>query len=84
MHEAGEAHLREEIRQIVAKGKADKRQLNSNAACILERGDVLADLKRKRDEKDAQKQRHPRQTRKRTTVTARTEAEICEPGLRTQ
>jgi hypothetical protein len=78
MHEAGEEHLREEIRQIVAKGKADKRQLNSNAACILERGDVLADLKRKRDEKDAQKQNRTRQTRKKTTT--RIEDEISEPG----
>lgn len=52
MHEAGEAHLREEIRQITAKGKADRRHLNSDAACLIERGEVLAELKRKRDAKD--------------------------------
>jgi hypothetical protein len=61
MHEAGEAHLREEIKQMVAKGKADKRQLNSNAACILERGDTLAEMKRHRDEKDAEKENRKRQ-----------------------
>ena len=54
MHQAGEAHLREEVKQITAKGKADRRQLNSDAACVLERGEVLAELKRKRDMKDAE------------------------------
>jgi len=61
MHEAGETYLREEIRQITAKGKADRRHLNSDTACLLERGEVLAELKRKRDEKDtATRQRKQR------------------------
>ena len=53
MHEAGETYFREEIRQITAKGKTDRRHLNSDTACLLESGEVLAELKRKRDEKDA-------------------------------
>lgn len=66
MYEVGETHLREEVRQIAAKGKADRRQLNSEAACVLERGEVLAELKRKRDEKDAEQAQ--RRQRKRTTT----------------
>jgi len=65
MHEAGEAYLREEIPQITAKGKADRRHLNSDTACLLERGEVLAELKRKRDEKDAATRQ--RKQRKRVT-----------------
>jgi len=59
-------HLREEIRQITAKGKADRRHLNSDTACLLERGEVLAELKRKRDEKDASTRQ--RKQRKRPTA----------------
>ena len=36
------------------KSKGDRRHLNSNMACILERREVLADLKRRRDERDAE------------------------------
>ena len=50
MHQAGENHLREEIKQIIGKGKIDNRRLNSEAACILEKGTTLAELKRARDE----------------------------------
>ena len=46
MYEEGEGHLREQIRQITDKGKVDRRQLNSDSACVLEHGEVLADLKR--------------------------------------
>lgn len=57
MHEAGEEHLRKEIKQIVEKGKSDTRRLklNSNQACVFERGDALHELKRKRDEADSKK-----------------------------
>lgn len=65
MHEAGEAYLREEIRQITAKGKADRRYLNSDTACLLECGQVWDELKRKRDEKDAA----TRQRKQRKCVT---------------
>lgn len=65
MHEAGEAHLREEVRQITARGKADRRHLNSEAACILERGEVLAEMKRKRDEKDAEQAQRRQRRRNR-------------------
>lgn len=68
MHQAGEAHLREEVKQITAKGKADRRQLNSDAACVLERGEVLAELKCKRDVKDAEQAQ--RRQRKRTTASS--------------
>lgn len=52
MHKAGEDHLRKQA--LVQKGKADTRHVNSHSACILERGSVLAELKRKRDEKEAE------------------------------
>lgn len=56
MHEAGEAHLREEIKQRVESSvRADTRRVNSDSACVLERGEVLAELKRKRDLADAKK-----------------------------
>lgn len=61
MHEAGEEYLREEIKQIMSRGKADRRQLNSRAACVLERGDTLAEMKHLRDEKDAEKENRKRQ-----------------------
>lgn len=54
MHEQGEAYLRDQICQMNDKGKADRRHLKSSMACILECGEVLADLKRRRDEKDAE------------------------------
>ena len=54
MHEQGEAYLREQICQMNDKSKGDRWHLNSNMACILERREVLADLKRRRDERDAE------------------------------
>lgn len=68
MHEAGEAYLRVEIRQITAKGQADRRHLNSNMACLLERGEVLSELKRKRYEKNAATTQ--RKQRKRPTASS--------------
>jgi len=59
MHEAREAHLRDEVKQITIKGKAVRRQLNSKAACLFKRSGVLAELKRKRDEKDADFSKKP-------------------------
>lgn len=50
--DAGEQYLREEILQREQKGKADTRHVNSDTACILERGSVLNELKRRRDEKE--------------------------------
>lgn len=65
MHKAGEAHLHEEVRQITAKGKADRPHLNSEAACILERGEVLAEMKHKRDEKDSEQAQRRQRRRNR-------------------
>ena len=45
IHQEGDGHLREYIRQIPDKGKADHPQLNSDSACVLKHGEVLADLK---------------------------------------
>jgi len=59
MHEAREAHLRDEVKQITIKGKVVRRQLNSEAACLLKRSEVLAELKRKRDENDADFSKKP-------------------------
>ena len=81
MPEVGEAHLREEVRQITTKGKADRRQLNSEVASDLERGEVLAELKRKRDGKDAEQAQ--RRRRKRTTTATQqpgTSSATSHPG----
>jgi hypothetical protein len=57
MHEVGEAHLHDQIKQLVEKSNPDTRRLNINsqATCIIEKGDVLVELKHKRDEKDRAK-----------------------------
>ena len=54
-HVEEEEHSREQIRQIANKGKVDSRQLNSDSACVLDHGGVLADLKRRHDQKDTEK-----------------------------
>jgi len=59
MHEAREAHLRDEVKQITIKGKAVRRQPKSEAASLLKRSEVLAELKHKRDEKDADFSKKP-------------------------
>lgn len=56
MHEAGEQHLREEIKRRDQKGKVDTGYINSNAACLLERETVLYKMKKKRDEKEIEEQ----------------------------
>lgn len=47
MLEAGESHLREEIRLRAYNSRADTRGINSDTACVLQKGTVLAELKRK-------------------------------------
>lgn len=67
MHEAGEEHLRQEVLQLHAKGKVDKRYVNSEVACVLERGNKLVEAKRKRDiekEEKNKKQRIAREMKK--------------------
>lgn len=61
MHEAGEAHLREVIKQknkgcATGSGKRDTRHLNTGAACVIERDTVLLALKKKRDEQEKEEQ----------------------------
>lgn len=56
MHEAGEKHLREEIKKRDQKGKVDTRHLNTKSSCVLERETVLYDMKKKRDEKEMEEQ----------------------------
>lgn len=53
MHEAGEDHLRKEIKRLIEKSKPDTHRINTTAACVLEKGEVLVELKRKRDEAEA-------------------------------
>lgn len=48
-----EKHLQEQAMQQEKKGQADTCHVNSHSACILKRGTVLAELKRKQDEKEA-------------------------------
>jgi len=76
MYEAGKTHLGEEVKQITAKGKADIRQLNSEAACVLERGEVLAELNCKQDEKDAEQG----QRRQRKCTTASPQWPVTSPA----
>ena len=66
IHEDGENYLQEQIRQITDKGKVDRWQLKSDSAYILEQGEVLADLKRRHDQKDAEK---AEKRRKKTSMT---------------
>lgn len=56
MHEAGEKHLREEIKKRDQKGKVDTRHINTKSACVVERETVLYDMKKKRDEKEIEEQ----------------------------
>lgn len=69
MHEAGEEHLRNEIKHLVERSKPDTRRitLNANAACVLEKGEVLVELKRKRDEADAKKAKKAKKSPLRST-----------------
>lgn len=53
MHEAGEVHLREEIRLRASQSRADTRCINYDTGCVVEKRTVLAELKRKRDEAEA-------------------------------
>lgn len=53
MYEAGEDHLRKEIKRIMEKSKPDTRRINTTAACVLEKGEVLMELKCRRDEAEA-------------------------------
>lgn len=52
MHKAGKALLCEQVRQITSERKANRRQLNSEAACILQHGEVLAEWKWEWEGKD--------------------------------
>lgn len=56
MHEAGERHLREEIKKKDQKSKVDTCHINSQSACVLERETVLYDMKKKRDEQEIEEQ----------------------------
>ncbi|KAL0630890.1 hypothetical protein Q9L58_010254, partial [Maublancomyces gigas] len=49
MHEAGEDHLRKETKRIMEKREPDTNRINTTAACVLEKGEVLMELKHKRD-----------------------------------
>jgi hypothetical protein len=53
MHQEGETYLRDLIMHKEKEGKkVDTRHLNSNAACIIERDTVLAELRQKRDQQE--------------------------------
>lgn len=53
IHEAVEAHLREEIRLQAAQSRADTRRINSENTFVFESGKGFKKLKRKQDETDA-------------------------------
>lgn len=86
MSQAGERHLQQEILQREQKGKADTRHVNSETACVLERGSVLTEIKRKRDERDTverlkKQKKQVEKQKKATKEQAAREKEIREQAI---
>lgn len=71
MHEAGEKHLRNEIKHLIEKTTPDTHHItvNSNAACVLKKAKVLEELKHKRDKADTKKAKQVKWVKKSKNVT---------------
>lgn len=52
-HEARQDRFCEEIKRLIQKSKPDTRRINTDAPFVLEKGEVLVELKRKGDEAEA-------------------------------